>query len=104
MDLADEETQSQRILGALLIVLTMGLLVVAVLDCLWEARRLSKDISGDDDDGHVFLRRRESKSKSKEKEMEKEQLADEKWKMGDGGALYAPKLLDVPINRVSARR
>lgn len=99
VDLADEETQSQGVLGALLIILTAGLLFVAVLDCLWETRRLSSSSGSDDDGGHIFLRRRETKTRDREKEKEKEQLADERYKTG--GALYAPKLLDVPINRVS---
>lgn len=97
VDLADEETQSQGVLSALLIILTMGLFFVAVLDCLWETRRLTS--SRDNDGGHIFLRRRETKTRDREKEKEKEQLHDDRYKTG--GALYAPKLLDVPINRVS---
>lgn len=70
---------------------------MAVLDCLWETHRLTT--SRDNDGGHIFLRRRETKTRDREKEKEKEQLADDRYKTG--GALYAPKLLDVPINRVS---
>lgn len=91
VDLADEETESQRVLGALLIVLTVSLFVVAVAECLWEARRLSEGARDDDDDAHVFLRRREGKGKDGA-------MGDDKFKTG--GALYAPKLLDVPMNRV----
>lgn len=80
-------------MGALLIVLTVGLLILAVAECLWEARRLSQSDTDDVDDGHVFLRRREKDQKTKEKP------SDDKFRTGD--SLYAPKLLDVPQNRVS---
>ncbi|CAN0503938.1 unnamed protein product, partial [Laminaria digitata] len=40
VDLADEETQSQQVLSALLIILTAGLLILALVECLWEVRRL----------------------------------------------------------------
>lgn len=95
VDLANEEAQSQRVLGALLIVLTVGLLILAVVECLWEARRLSQDDKDDADDGHVFLRRREKDQKTKDR------AGDDKFKTG--GSLYAPKLLDVPQNRVSSQ-
>ncbi|CAN0358226.1 unnamed protein product, partial [Ectocarpus sp. 6 AP-2014] len=59
VDLADEETQSQLVLGVLLILLTIGLVVVAVVECLWEARRLSRgNQEADGRDDHIFLRRR----------------------------------------------
>lgn len=106
MDLADEETGSQRVLGLLLILLTVGLLVVAVLECLWEARRLShSNRGGDDDDFHIFRRRRRRDGKPKEgngggKGGAGGDAMDDKLRAS--GALYAPKLLDVPINRVRA--
>lgn len=45
----------------------------------------------EDGDAHVFLRRRDRKPKESG-------VSDDKYKTG--GALYAPKLLDVPANRV----
>ncbi|CAM9179051.1 unnamed protein product, partial [Hapterophycus canaliculatus] len=102
VNLADEEAQSQRVLGVLLILLTVGLLVVAVVECLWEARRLSSTgNTGADDDNYIFLRRRRGDRKKenggggggggKGAEM------DDKYRTS--GSLYAPKLLDVPANR-----
>ena len=93
VDLADEETQSQKVLSALLIILTAGLLLLALVECLWEVRRLTGG-PREDNDAHVFLRRRDRKSTAKENG-----ACDDKYKTG--GALYAPKLLDVPVNRVS---
>lgn len=63
---------------------------MALVECLWEVRRLS---GGDREDGdaHVFLRRRDRKPKEIG-------VSDDKYKTG--GALDAPKLLDVPANRV----
>lgn len=95
MNLADEKTQSQEILAALLIVLTVGLLVVAVVDCLLEARNLSRADRDGSNDGHVFLRRRYRKRKEGGGACDHE-------KFGTGErALYAPKLLDVPASRVN---
>ncbi|CAM9092872.1 unnamed protein product [Scytosiphon promiscuus] len=101
VNLADEEAQSQRVLGVLLILLTVGLLVVAVVECLWEAGRLSSSRNGGaDNDDHIFLRRRRGDRKKeggggagagKGGEM------DDKYRTS--GSLYAPKLLDVPMNR-----
>lgn len=104
MDLADEETESQRVLGLLLIFLTVGLLVVAVVECLWEARRLSRSDRGDDDDFHIFPRRRrrdkkEGNGNGNGKAGAGDAMDD---KLRASGALYAPKLLDVPMNRVRA--
>lgn len=85
-------------LGVLLILLTIALLVVAVVECLWEARRLSRRERGEDDGDHIFLRRRRGDNKPKEGNGgggATEMIMDEK-------ALYAPKLLDVPVNRVSS--
>eukprot|EP00903_Cladosiphon_okamuranus_P009051 g8653.t1 len=106
VDLADEETESQRVLGLLLIFLTVGLLVVAVLECLWEARRLSRSERGrsdDDDDLRIFRRRWRRDGKSKEGGGGGGKgggggggdAIDEKCR--GSGALYAPKLLDVPM-------
>lgn len=92
MDLANEETQSQQVLSALLIILTAGLLILALVECLWEIRRLSGGSREEDRDAHVFLRRRDLKPKESG-------ASDDKYKTG--GALYAPKLLDVPANRVN---
>lgn len=110
VNLADEETESQRVLGLLLIFLTVGLLVVAVVECLWEARRLSRgDRDGDDDDFHIFRRRRRRDGKGKEGGGNGggkggagagDAMED---KLRSSGALYAPKLLDVPMNRVRGR-
>lgn len=110
VNLADEETESQRVLGLLLIFLTVGLLVVAVVECLWEARRLSRgDRDGDDDDFHIFRRRRRRDGKGKEGGGNGggkggagagDAMED---KLRSSGALYAPKLLDVPTNRVRGR-
>lgn len=109
MNLADEETESQRVLGVLLILLTVGLLVVAVLECLWEARRLSRGDSGDEDDFHIFPRRRRRDDKKeggvgngKGGGGGSGETMDDKFRAS--GALYAPKLLDVPMpaNRVRA--
>lgn len=82
-------------LGVLLILFTIALLVVAVVECLWEARRLSRRERGVDDDDHIFLRRRRGDSKPKEGNGSE---VDDKYKTS--GSLYAPKLLDVPMNRV----
>jgi len=83
----------------LLILLTISLLVVAVVECLWEARRLSRRDRGLDDDDFIFPRRRRRDRKPKEgggngkgggSEM------DDKYRAS--GALYAPKLQDVPVS------
>ncbi|CAM9682270.1 unnamed protein product [Pylaiella littoralis] len=96
VDLADEETQSQLVLGVLLILLTVALLVVAVVECLWEARRLSRRERGADDDDHIFLRRRRGDNKAKDGGIGGIEMDD---KHKTSGSLYAPKLLDVPMNR-----
>lgn len=87
---------------------------MAVLECLWEARRLSRGARGDDDDDdfHIFRRRRGRDSKAKEGGGAGggkggaggggggDAMED---KLRSSGALYAPKLLDVPTNRVRGR-
>ncbi len=82
-----------------MILLTISLLVLAVVECLWEARRLSRRERGLDDDDFIFPRRRRRDRKPKEGggkgaggwEM------DEKYR--GGGPLDAPKLQDVPVSR-----
>lgn len=78
-------------LAILLIVLTLALLVTAVLGCLLETRRLSRGDGSDSDPGHIFLRQ---DNKSKESEDKDKQRISR-------GLLQAPKLMDVPQNRVS---
>eukprot|EP00752_Nemacystus_decipiens_P011444 g10163.t1 len=109
VNLANEETESQRVLGLLLILLAVGLLVVAVLECLWEARRLSRRDAGDDDDDdfRIFRRRWRRDSKAKDGGGGGKGGAGRGGGGGDAmedklrssGALYAPKLQDVPLNR-----
>lgn len=105
VDLADEETQSQLVLGVLLILLTIGLVVVAVAECLWEARRLSRgNREADGRDDHIFLRRRRGDRKRKDGGRGggtgKGGAGDLEDKFRTSGSPYAPKLQDVPMNRV----
>lgn len=93
VDISREGEQSQEVLAILLIVLTVALLLTAVAECLLEARRLSRDDGSDSDQGHVFLRREAKPKESGFEEKEKYRTSR--------GLLHAPKLLDVPENRVS---
>lgn len=96
VDLSEEDADSQEVLAILLIILTLSLLVAAVVECLLESRRLSRGDNSDSDTGHVFLRR-----DTKPKDSNGSVMGDDKDKFRTSrGLLHAPKLLDVPENRV----
>lgn len=80
--------------------------MVAVVECLWEARRLSRSDRGDDDDDFRIFRRRwrrdgKSKEGGKGGGAGGDAMDD---KVRGSGALYAPKLLDVPMRVRASRR